>query len=394
MPALTKTQKFESLAKILQRRYKTLAAPPEREMIEHLVYAAFLENAPSASADVAMTVLASYFIDWNEIRVSTVSELADVFSMLPDPKAAGERIRKTLQSVFDKKYSFDLEDLRKKGTNLSHTVGFLESLSVCSRFMIDYTTQVALGGHVIPLDEAALRIFRLLGLAQVNKDGTREDVPGIERGIPKKNGVLFATQLHCLATEFYNDPDSAELRKILKAVDPDALTRSWIPPVLTVPKPVPVEPKPKMPPVAALPVAASDDDDFEEAPIGTEAEFIPDADSATELPVQRGGTPLPDLAEQEIKAKKSEKSKPTASPTKASPTQKVPEKKAAEPKDSATKTKKAETPKNEVPKVEAPQKSAVKSEPQQKEPLKKGAANTDRTPSKSPTKQLRQKKPK
>jgi endonuclease-3 len=277
MASISKTKKIELLAKIIQKQQKSLPNPPERAVLTHLIYAALLENTSFEQADSAYTVLENYFIDWNEIRVSTVSELADTFSMLPDPQAAGERVRRTLQGVFEKTYMFDLEELRKKGKNLGQAVEFLNSIPACTRFMADYTTQVAFGGHVIPLDEASLRIFRLLNLAQVNKEGTRENVAGLERAISKKNGLAFSLQLHHFAAGFYNDPELAELRSILKSIDPEAENRSWTPPVLTILKPVVKTPvKPELPPLAAIPFVAPDDDDFDEEHGGTEAEFIPD----------------------------------------------------------------------------------------------------------------------
>ncbi|MDR2706257.1 MAG: MSCRAMM family adhesin SdrC [Planctomycetaceae bacterium] len=277
MAAISKTKKIELLTKLIQKQQKSLPDPPERAVLAHLIYAALLENTSFEQADSAYTVLENYFIDWNEVRVSTVSELADTFPMLPDPQAAGERVRRTLQGVFEKTYMFDLEELRKKGKNLGQAVEFLNAIPACTRFMIDYATQVAFGGHVIPLDEASLRIFRLLDLAQVNKEGTRENVAGLERAISKKNGLAFSLQLHHFAAGFYNDPELAELRSILKTIDPEAENRSWTPPVLTIPKPVVKTPvKPELPPLAAIPFVAPDDDDFEEEHVGTEVEFIPD----------------------------------------------------------------------------------------------------------------------
>jgi endonuclease-3 len=277
MAVISKTKKIESLSKILQKRCKSLPDPPERTVLSHLIYAALLENTLFEQADSAYTVLENYFIDWNEIRVSTANELADTFPMLPDPVAAGERVRRTLQGVFEKTYMFDLEELRKKGKNLGQAVDFLNSIPACTRFMVDYTTQVAFGGHVIPLDEASLRVFRLLDLTLVNKEGTRENVAGLERAIQKKNGLSFSLQIHHFAAGFYNDPELAELRSILKTIDPEAENRSWTPPVLTLPKPVVKQPvKPALPPLAVIPFGTPDDDDFDEEHGGTEAEFIPD----------------------------------------------------------------------------------------------------------------------
>lgn len=381
MAAPSKTKKIESLARFLQRRFKGLPQPPERTVLEHLVYAALLENASFDQTDSALAVLEHYFIDWNEIRVSTVAELADTFSMLPDPQAAGERVRRSLQGVFEKTYMFDLEDLRKKGTSLGQAVDFLKSISACSRFMVDYTTQVAFGGHVIPLDEASLRVFRLLGLTQLNKDKTREDVPGLERAVAKKNGLTFFLQLHHFAAGFFTNPESEELRASLKSIDADALKRDWTPPVLVVPKAS--EPKPSKPSVApsvtvTIPFAVHDDDDFDDDGAGTEAEFIPeDSDYLMEEPVP--GIPSVDALKQTVcgagpvperKKKHKEKEKKVEPPAKAKPGPIVP----------APATKTPKTPSVGKPAVKPASKAVATPAPAA------GKSKTDKSPGTAPVK--------
>ena len=425
MPPIPKTKKIELLAKLLHKRFKGLPVPPERTVLEHLIYAALLENASFEQADAAYAVLVSYFIDWNEIRVATVRELADTFSMLPDSTAAGDRVRRALQGVFEKMYMFDLEELRKKGKTLGQAVDFLHEIPACTRFMVDYTTQVAFGGHVIPLDEASLRVFRLLGLTQVNKEGTREDVPGLERAIPKKNGVNFFLQLHHFAAGFFHEPESKEFRAFLKPVDADVLKREWTPPVLVAPKttskPVPQRPLP----VVTVPFAPPDDDDFEEEPVGTEAEFLPDESSfrQDEREVQsRNGDVAQLVATDRKKGKepKEKKKMETIAAVKSpiSPQQEVPKtvtpmvKTTPTVKQSAKQSKKKASEEDVTAKLAEPIKKFDESrtppskKPHDKEPPKspkkvptQNSANSldqkpPEKPQKSSTRKLREKKPK
>ncbi|GHT25662.1 hypothetical protein FACS18942_01280 [Planctomycetales bacterium] len=270
---VSKTKKIELLVKLVQKRCKGIAPPQERPVLEGLIYAALLENAAQNQADEAFAVLENYFVDWNEARVALPQELADIFPMLPEPLQAGERVRYILQSVFERTFQFDLEDIPKKNKNLSQAVEFFETLPGCSRFMTDVITQTVLGGHTIPLDEAALRVFRLLGLTQVNDNKTKEFVPGIERAISKKSGITVFYQLHHFAAGYFNDPESAELRQILKTLDSEVLSRSWVKPVLVVPK---IQEKshyvpPVKLPVERLPISfGGDEDDFDEESSGVE----------------------------------------------------------------------------------------------------------------------------
>ena len=258
MPSLTKNQKIEALAKLVQKRARGagLTAPPQRTVLETLMYAALLENATFDKADLAYTVLENYYIDWNEIRVCSVRELADTLMDLPNPETAADRIRKTLQGVFEKTYMFDLEDMRKKGKALAEHIKTLESMSAGTPYMIQYVAQVALDGHLIPFDEASLRIMRRLGLSQVSSDG-REVCIGLDRVILKKSSLTFAAQLHHFAAGYYDVPDAPELLSQLSAIDSEAVNRSWVSPLAVSssakPAPVPVvtpvcETKPEPPP--------------------------------------------------------------------------------------------------------------------------------------------------
>ena len=237
MAAPTKNQKIESLVKLVQKKCRGagLSVPPQRTVLETLMYAALLENATFDKADVAYTVLENYYIDWNEIRVCSIRELADTLTDLPHPEAAAERIRNALQGIFEKTYLFDLENLRKKGKALVEHIKTLESMSAGSPYMIQYTAQIALDSHLIPLDESSLRIMRRLGLSQLSNDGTQEICIGLERVVLKKSGPTFAAQLHHFAAGYYDVPDSPELLSQLSAIDPDAVSRSWTLPILATP---------------------------------------------------------------------------------------------------------------------------------------------------------------
>jgi endonuclease-3 len=243
MAAPTKNQKIEALVKLVQKRSRGagLTAPPKRTVLETLMYAALLENAPFDKADIAYTVLENYYIDWNEIRVCSVRELADTLTDLPNPEAAAERVRKALQGIFEKTYMFDLEEMRKKGKALTEHIKSLEAMSAGTPYMIQYAAQVALDGHLIPLDEASLRIMRRLGLSQLSSDGTQEICVGLDRVILKKSSLTFTAQLHHFAAGYYDVPDSPELLSQLSAIDPEAVSRSWASLILTPPSPPPTQ---------------------------------------------------------------------------------------------------------------------------------------------------------
>jgi endonuclease-3 len=194
----------------------------ELPVLEHLMFAGALENARYESALRVFQILKEEFFDWNEVRVSTIRDLADVAMGLPDPRAAAQRIKQSLQYIFESSYSFDLESLRK--LPLGQAVEKLRKIDGATPFMVGYVVQHALGGHTIPLDAASLRVLNILGLAD-DSEVTSGTVAGLERAIPKTQGQDFAWALHEFAAEFWADHRAPQVVKIMKALDPQSLDR-------------------------------------------------------------------------------------------------------------------------------------------------------------------------
>jgi endonuclease III len=209
------------LHKVLKKHYKP-APIPDRPVLEHLLYACCLENAPYEQADKAFAAVSTSFFDWNEVRVSTVKELAEVMNMLPEPPAAAANLKRALQGVFESTYSFDLEPLKKQ--NLGQAQQRLKKLEGTTHFTIAYLTQAAMGGHAIPVDRGLMQAFIIFGLVS-EADRSAGVVPGLERAIPKNKGVEFASLAHQLGAELIANPYSPSLHKILLEITPDAKDR-------------------------------------------------------------------------------------------------------------------------------------------------------------------------
>ena len=74
--------------RVLKKHYKPVALPRRPPVAGAPLYACCLENAPYDIADKIYDHLRKSFFDWNEVRVSTVSELSEAMHSLPDPAAA------------------------------------------------------------------------------------------------------------------------------------------------------------------------------------------------------------------------------------------------------------------------------------------------------------------
>ncbi|MBN2217123.1 MAG: hypothetical protein JW719_07085 [Pirellulales bacterium] len=222
MSAPSRSAQFTKLHKVLKKHYKPVSVSAERPVLEHLIFACLLEDAPYEVAEETFAKMVEEYFDWNEIRVSSVRELTETLARLPDPPAAATRLKQVLQHVFEASYSFDLEGLRKK--NLGPAAETIKKIKGATPFGVAYVVQSALGGHSIPLDAGTLEVMRILDLA-TDKEVEERSIAGLERAIAKNKGIEFGSLLHQLGAEFTANPFAAELRNKLLEVDPQAKKR-------------------------------------------------------------------------------------------------------------------------------------------------------------------------
>jgi endonuclease-3 len=211
MPAITNKQQLLTQAQTaLKKRFPLPTAETEAEprpLLEELLYAVCREGSAPADADAAYARLRKAFVDLNEIRVSTVQEVADVLRPLTGAGGRAKRIIGLLQEVFEDRYVFDLSDLGKKG--LKDTARKLRLYKGgVNDFAVAWVVQRSLGGHAIPLDEPTLRALRRLGVIEDVDPDSLETVRGsIEHVIPKTRGPEFTDLFILLAKELCTETD-------------------------------------------------------------------------------------------------------------------------------------------------------------------------------------------
>ena len=220
--AVNRSGLYTKIHKVLKKHYKPVAPNTRLPLMQQLLYGCCLENAPADAADRALAALENDYYDWNEVRVSTATELSESMHMLPDPLEAGNRVRQILQSVFETNYSFDIEKLKKE--NIGAAVKKLQKLKGVTPFSVAYVTQMTLSGHSIPVGSGALEAIYVVG-AISEKEKAKYQVPGIERAIPKNRGVEFGSMLNQLGAELVRAPHGALIKKILLEIAPDAKER-------------------------------------------------------------------------------------------------------------------------------------------------------------------------
>jgi hypothetical protein len=217
-----RTQLLPKLLKALKANYKPVPPNLSRPLLEQVLFACCLENAPADVAEKAFARLLEQTFDLNEVRVTTVAELAETLHDLPDPSRAALSLRRALQSVFESTYTFSLEHAKKH--SLAHGLKTLEHLHGVPPFVVHYVASTALGGHMIPLDRGGLAALYLTGIiTQQEYDSGK--VTGLERLVPKKAGVEFSSLLHQFGVDCLTNLHGTTVKKILQGVNPAAKDR-------------------------------------------------------------------------------------------------------------------------------------------------------------------------
>ncbi len=221
MSTSNRAAKLTKTYKVLKKHFKPVSTA-DRPVLEHLLFACCLANDTHEAADEAFAKLQQAYFDWNEVRVTTVSEMTVVMSSLSHPASAASLLKRTLQSVFECYYSFDLEFLKKE--NLGKAIKELQKLDGVGEFALAYVTQNGLGGHAIPIGNGAIQVLRILGVV-TDSEVAEKRVPGMERAISKSNGVEFGSLLHQLGVDYQTSPFSPRVRGVILEIAPDAKDR-------------------------------------------------------------------------------------------------------------------------------------------------------------------------
>ena len=188
------------VARLMKLLKKEFGGPPKRQsmpVLETMVYAICLENSTFEAADAAYERLTTEFFDWNEIRVSTVTELEPVFEGLSEPHWRAQRVRHLLYYVFDHQYSWDFDGLKRKKLDL--TTKQLSKIKYLPQFVGYYLMLTSLGTHALPVDERMVKAAVWTGILPVGCD--EESGPELLKGFIKKADCLeFFWYLKCLST--------------------------------------------------------------------------------------------------------------------------------------------------------------------------------------------------
>ena len=161
--------------------------------LKQLIYAVLSEDNSPTRARTAMTRLLANTIDYNDLRVSTPTELANIIES--DIHNAVERtavLIEVLGSIYAHENSVVLN--KSKTKNRRDARAYLEGLSGMTPYVLSGTMLWAFDEHAIPLDKQMLAVLKKEGL--VDPDATMAEVQGfLRRHISAGDAKLFTALL-------------------------------------------------------------------------------------------------------------------------------------------------------------------------------------------------------
>jgi len=183
------SQKVHKLYRSLKRQYPKVQRPAYDEPVDALVYAIISENMSETAALSAIKRFTSYFIDWNDLRVSREEEIVEVLAEdTAVTRNTASTLIRALRAVFDKYNTVSLEVLRKTGKRPAKKV--LEKINGASDFVVDYCVLTSLQGHAIPLTKKMVEYLKSNELVHAGAD--EQEIKGfLARQIPADNAYEF-----------------------------------------------------------------------------------------------------------------------------------------------------------------------------------------------------------
>lgn len=188
-------QRLRKFYRGLKRSYAKTEAVMYDDPVDALIYAIVSEGMSESAAEAAMRGIGETFIDRNDLRVSRVEEIVEIFGKdTPASRRTAFALTTALRAVFDNYHTVSLQALRKIGKRPAKQV--LEGLQGVTRFVVNYCMLTSLQAHAIPLTVPMVEHLKENEI--VDPQASDEDVEGfLARQVAAKNAYDFYALLRC-----------------------------------------------------------------------------------------------------------------------------------------------------------------------------------------------------
>lgn len=127
--------------------------------LKQLMFAVLSEDISASKAKAAVSRLVSGTIDYNDLRVSTPTELAGMISSdIPDALSRATSLAKIFGAIYERENAVTLDAL--KAGNRKDARAYLGNLAGMTPYALASTMLWIFGDHVIPVDEQILETLK------------------------------------------------------------------------------------------------------------------------------------------------------------------------------------------------------------------------------------------
>ncbi len=168
------SDKVQKLYRKLQKKYKKPEKPEYEDPVDALVFGVLLENFSEKQALDGIKEIDRHFVDYNDLRVASAIETAEVLDGSAQAKKAGIELYHALNAIFVEHNCLSLKHLLKTGKRQAKAN--LEKYEQISHFVANYIALTALDAHAIALNEAMINYLRENEL--VNPESDEADIEG------------------------------------------------------------------------------------------------------------------------------------------------------------------------------------------------------------------------
>ena len=153
----------------LKRMYGTPKRPTEGDIVEQIVLAILARNRPLDQAKATLQKFKSYYVDFNELRVTQPGELATHMGPSSSQALAKARnILAVLKSILNRENTLNLEFLKSKSKN--ELESYFSQIQNSDNYLLASVILHCCGRQAFPLDEKMLAACKELGLAEGKVD--------------------------------------------------------------------------------------------------------------------------------------------------------------------------------------------------------------------------------
>lgn len=152
----------QRMVAVLRKEYGRCHITTKRSPVEELLLGIIVPGTSERKAVAALNAMAQQFVDWNEVRVTTASELAEALPDVPDALRKAEIIRSALNHMHEVTVEKPRDFLRE--SSIRERMKMAASIPDFPEVALARATMIGLGEPHFPLTPNVVRICSRIGL--------------------------------------------------------------------------------------------------------------------------------------------------------------------------------------------------------------------------------------